>query len=593
MDSKRILVTGLSTYWGGRLAQALEAFDEVEAVIGVAADEPQVELERTEYVKVGAQHALLRRVVEAAEIDTVVDTRLVVDSATTSPGRAHENNVIGTMNILAACSGADSPVRKVVFKSSTHFYGCEQDDPAFFDETMDRPHPPRTPIERDIIEAEASLGDFADRNPDVSVTVLRFANVLGPSVRTSHVELLSLPVVPMILGFDPRYQFVHEDDVVHALEHAVKHDLPGVYNVAGDGVLALSEVAGLLQKPYLPMLPPWGTGLAAAALQPLGIKVPAEMLAQLRFGRGVDNRRYKAKGFHYKHTTRETVLKLGEHLRLDPIMRGAREPYRYEREVEEFLRWSPHVRRGRAGAGIVGKDQLAELRRLLAGFSETVGLEELGAADGVLAAVEERARAAEARAAHAEALAREAEERAARAEARAQETTERAMDGAKKAERRAAEAALEATERAKRAERRARAAAEEALELAAQAERRARAAWLEGAEERPETPGRPEQRAETAERPEQRAETPERPEPQPEPRPEPPPEPRPEPQPPRSRPTAPLDHYDDLPDEEVIAMLEPLELDDLRMLRDHERRHANRRAVIEAIDVALARGSRV
>ena len=105
MDSKRILITGISRYWGGRLAQALERFPEVEAVIGVDNEEPSVELERTEYVKVGAQHALLRRVVEAAEIDTVVDTRLVVDSATTSSSKAHENNVMGTMNILAACTG--------------------------------------------------------------------------------------------------------------------------------------------------------------------------------------------------------------------------------------------------------------------------------------------------------------------------------------------------------------------------------------------------------------------------------------------------------------------------------------------------------
>ena len=124
-----------------------------------------MELERTEYVKVGTQHALLRRVVEAAEIDTVVDTRLVVDSTTTTPRLAHENNVIGTMNILAACSGAGSPVRKFVFKSSTHFYGCEQDDPAFFDESMGRPHPPRHAIERDVVEAEASVADFAEKNP--------------------------------------------------------------------------------------------------------------------------------------------------------------------------------------------------------------------------------------------------------------------------------------------------------------------------------------------------------------------------------------------------------------------------------------------
>jgi UDP-glucose 4-epimerase len=366
LESRRILVTGLSTYWGGRLAQALEPFPEVEAIIGVDNEEPSVELERTEYVKVGAQHALLRRVVDAARIDTVVDTRLVVDSATTTPSKAHENNVIGTMNILAACSGADSPVRKVVFKSAAHFYGCEQDDPAFFDETMGRPHPPRNPIERDIVEAEASLNEFAEQNPDTFVTILRFANVLGPSIRTSHIQLFRLPAVPMILGFDPRYQFVHEDDVVHALEHAVRNMVPGTYNVAADGVLALSEVAGLLGKPYAPVLPPWGTGLAAGVLRRLGLNIPAEMQNQLRYGRGVDNRRYRATGFRYGYTSRETVIALAEHLRLHPLLRGAGEPYRYEREVEEFLRWSPHVQGSRAAERQgVTHAQLDELRRLL------------------------------------------------------------------------------------------------------------------------------------------------------------------------------------------------------------------------------------
>ena len=367
MPSKRVLVTGLSTYWGGRLAQALEADDSIEAVIGVDNEEPSVELERTEYVKVGAQHALLRRVVEAAEIDTVVDTRLVVDSSTTSTSKAHENNVIGTMNILAACSGKDSPVRKIVFKSSTHYYGCEQDDPAFFDESMPRPHAPGTAIERDIVEAEASLAEFAEKAPDVSVTILRFANVLGPDVRTSHIDWFSLPVIPMILGFDPRYQFVHEDDVVHGLEHVVKSNVPGVYNVAGDGVLALSEVAGLLGKTWAPILPPWGTGLAAVGLRRLGLKIPPEMLKQLRFGRGVDNRRFKATGFRYGYTSKETVEKFAQHLRLHPIARGAQEPYRYEREVEEFLRWSPHVKgaRQRDQAVALSPKDLRELQRML------------------------------------------------------------------------------------------------------------------------------------------------------------------------------------------------------------------------------------
>jgi len=284
--------------------------------------------------------------VEAAEIDTVVDTRLVVDSAVTAPRLAHENNVIGTMNILAAC-GEGGCVKKFVFKSSTHFYGANQDDPAFFDEEMGRPHPPGTAIERDILEAEASVAEFADRNPGVSVSVLRFANVLGPAVDTSHIDMLGLPAIPMILGFDPRYQFVHEDDVVHALEHVVQNELPGVFNVAADGVLALSEVAGLLGKPYAPVLPPWGTGLAASVARRLGVDIPAEMLAQMRFGRGVDNRRLKAAGFDYGYTSREAVVALGEHMRLSPLLRSGVEPYRYEREVEEFLRWSPNVRNAR------------------------------------------------------------------------------------------------------------------------------------------------------------------------------------------------------------------------------------------------------
>jgi UDP-glucose 4-epimerase len=344
MTSRRILVTGLSTYWGGRVAQALERERDVEAIVGVDAHDPTVELERTEYVRVGHQHALLRRIVRAAEIDTVVDTRLVVDSTTTSTRLAHENNVIGTMNIVAACSGPESPVRKFVFKSSGHWYGCEQDDPAYFTEDMDRPHPPRTPIEKDIVEAERAVRAFADATPRASVTVLRFVNGLGPTLRTAHTRLFALPAVPAVFGFDPRYQFVHEDDIVGCLEFAVRRDLPGIYNCGGDGVLVLSEVVDLLGKQFAPVLPPWGTGIAAGLAGRVGVRIPPEMLRQLRFGRGLDNRRLKAAGYAYRYTTREAVQAHAEALRLRPLLRGGDEPYRYEREVEEFLRRSPTVR---------------------------------------------------------------------------------------------------------------------------------------------------------------------------------------------------------------------------------------------------------
>ena len=162
---------------------------EVEAIIGVDNEEP-TRRARAHRVRAGRRPStrLLRRIVEAAEIDTVVDTRLVVDSTTTSPAKAHENNVIGTMNILAACSRRRT--RRCARSSSsprpTSTAASRTTRPSST-EAMRRPHPPRTPIERDIVEAEASLDDFAEKNPDVTVTLLRFANVLGPDVapRTS------------------------------------------------------------------------------------------------------------------------------------------------------------------------------------------------------------------------------------------------------------------------------------------------------------------------------------------------------------------------------------------------------------------------
>ena len=342
----RVLVTGLSTYWGGRLAQSLEQDEEVDTIIGIDRTPPKVALERTEFVQVADAHSLIQRIVHAAEIDTVIDTRLVVDSTVTTPRRAHENNVVGTTNILAACAGPDTPVRKLVFRSSAHYYGSEQDDPAFFTEEMERPHPPRTRIERDIVDAEHAVQDFDSSTSPVKVVIVRFAQGLGPGMRTAVTRLLRMPGVPSILGFDPRFQCIHEDDIVGILEHAARSDdMQGIYNGAADGVLALSEVAGLLGKPLLPILPPWGTGLAAQQLKRLGVaEIPPELLNMLRYGRGSDNRKLKATGYRMRYTSRETVLKFREALRMEGMLQTGQEPYRYEREVEEFLRYSPSIR---------------------------------------------------------------------------------------------------------------------------------------------------------------------------------------------------------------------------------------------------------
>ncbi len=338
---RRVLVTGLGTFWGGRVAQALESNDDIEVIVGLDTTEPTVELERTEYVRVDANYSILARIVKATQVDTIVHTFLVVDPTLMSKRDMHEVNVIGTMNLFAAASSGDSTVRNVMVKSSTVVYGCAPEDPIWFTEDTPRSRPPRRPVERSIQSVESYVRDFATDNPHVNVSMLRFSNVIGNGIETPLTRVLRLPVVPSVFGFDPRFQFVHEDDVVRAMTFALDNQLSGTYNVAGDGLLPWSEVATICGKRTVP-LPPTGAGLLTAPLRLAGIELPEEYLNLLRYGRGVDNERLKAKGFEYGFTSAQAVRAFVEHARLQDIL-GDAGHYRYERDVEQFFRHSPAV----------------------------------------------------------------------------------------------------------------------------------------------------------------------------------------------------------------------------------------------------------
>ncbi|HSL58346.1 MAG TPA: NAD-dependent epimerase/dehydratase family protein [Acidimicrobiales bacterium] len=339
---RRVLITGIATFWGGRVAQALEADPTVDLVLGLGVNEPTVELERTEYVRADESYSILARLVRAAEIDTIVHTHLIVDPTQTTSPRLHEINVIGTMNLVAAASAPESTVREVVVKSSTMVYGSTAHDPMWFSEDTPRSTPARTRVERTLEEAETYFRDFADDNPHVNVAVLRCSKVLGDDIVTPISRALTAPVTPAIAGFDPLFQFVHEDDVVRAILFAIQHRPAGVFNVAGDGVLPWSEVAAMCGRVILP-LPPFGTELAAIPLSRLGIELPTELLNLLRFGRGVDNSRLKDRGFTYRYTTAGTVRSFAEGMRLKRVVGELHPTYRYQRDVEQFFRHSPAV----------------------------------------------------------------------------------------------------------------------------------------------------------------------------------------------------------------------------------------------------------
>jgi UDP-glucose 4-epimerase len=340
---RRVLITGLDSFWGGRMAQALESDPEVEMILGMGTREPSVALERTEFVRADQTYSILSRIVRATQVDTIVHTFLVVDSTRASGRALHEINVIGTMNLLAAAGQAGSPVRQVVVKSSTLVYGSASTDPVWFREEMSRTSPARTRVERSLLEVEGLVRDFAEDNPATVVTVLRFANVLGTDIVTPISANLSRSLCPSVAGYDPLMQFVEEDDVVRCLEHVTRHRIPGLYNVAGAGKLPWSEVTAICGTRLLP-LPPVATQTVAAPLVRLGlVDFPPELGDLLRYGRGVDTSRLTHTGFTCRYTSAGTVENFIRALRLRRSVGKPPASYTYEQDIEQFFRHSSAV----------------------------------------------------------------------------------------------------------------------------------------------------------------------------------------------------------------------------------------------------------
>ena len=348
-DRQRILITGLSTYWGGRLAQALERDPDVEAIIGVGTDDPTLRA-RAHRVRPRRHPARAAAPDRAGGRDRHGDRHAAGRrlAARRSPRVAHETNVIGTMNILAACGGPDSPVRKVVFKSSAHYYGCERDDPAFFTEAMQRPHPPRTRAgvghrrgregRRGLRRAQPGRhGHACCASPTRS----------GPDLRTSHTRAALAardPVHPRLRPALP----VHPRGRPRRRARSTRSRTTCPASTTPPATACSRCPRSLAARP--------AARADAAAVGDrarrrrrcgrAGVRIPDEVLQQLRYGRGLDNRKLKAAGLPLRlHDPRDGAQASPRTLRVRAAARrAAAAPYRYEREVEEFLRWSPSVR---------------------------------------------------------------------------------------------------------------------------------------------------------------------------------------------------------------------------------------------------------
>jgi UDP-glucose 4-epimerase len=222
-----------------------------------------------------------------------------------------ELNVIGTMQLLAACQKAPG-LERLVVKSTTTVYGASSRDPAMFTEDMEPRRAARAGYAKDVAEIETYVRGFARRRPDVAVTLLRAANVIGPHVTSPLTSYFRLPVIPTVLGHDPRLQFLHERDLLDVLRHAAVSDVAGTFNVAGDGIMMLSQAVRRLQRPTV-SLPPFAVGSVGSALRSARLAdFSPEQIGLLTYGRGVDTTRMRTElGFEPAYTTAEAFADFG------------------------------------------------------------------------------------------------------------------------------------------------------------------------------------------------------------------------------------------------------------------------------------------
>jgi UDP-glucose 4-epimerase len=305
-----VLVTGVSRFLGSRVAAQLSADPTIERVIGIDTTPPRAAevplLGRTEFVRADIRNPLVAKVMAQARVSVVVHAALLA-SPRAAGGRAamQEMNVIGTMQLLAACQKSDD-VHRLVVRSTTGIYGCTSRDAAVFTEKMGPNAAAGDGYAKDAVEIEAYVRGFARRRPDVDVSVLRQARVVGPTIVTSLSRYLAGPLVPTTLGFDPRIQLLHEADAVETLRLAAVSSRPGVVNVAADGVLPLSQIIRRAGRVRVSV--PRVSAVAALLRNSGAAELEAQEHDWLRFGRAVDTTLLHSRFGYEPHYTTGTAI---------------------------------------------------------------------------------------------------------------------------------------------------------------------------------------------------------------------------------------------------------------------------------------------
>ncbi|GAB93328.1 NAD-dependent epimerase/dehydratase family protein [Gordonia rhizosphera] len=308
---RSVLVTGASTFLGGYLVARLAANPAIERVIAVDSRLPRKDLMRrmgrAEFLRIDIRRPAIAKAIASYEVDTVVHAATSIMETAPHSAAIKEFNVVGAMQVCAACQRSPS-VKRLILRSTAMVYGASSHDPSHFSEETPARREPKRGYGRDLLDIEGYVRGLARRRQDIDVTIVRPQAILGPRINTRMGSYLSLPLVPTVIGYQPRLQFLHEEDALAAMEHVTLGGKPGTFNISGDGVITLTQAIRRIGHIELPV----PSGLLApitGVFQDLrSAKLRSSQTDYLTYGRVLDTTRMRSElGFAPRFSTTETV----------------------------------------------------------------------------------------------------------------------------------------------------------------------------------------------------------------------------------------------------------------------------------------------
>jgi UDP-glucose 4-epimerase len=297
---ERILVTGASSWIGGRVVQRLENRPDVE-VFAVGDRPPRLEFS-SEFRRGGLDHIDFARYLLEVRPHAVLHLEIIDER-----GERSSVPVLGAQALFGAIERCPD-TRKVVIKSDAAIYGAGPRKPSVSMETTELGSGRTLQHQRRLVDFEQFVSKVSQRHAEVDYITLRFASVVGPHIDNTLSRYLRLQIAPTLAGFDPRLQFIYEEDAVRALLHALDGSATGVYNTAAEGQLYLSRVIRLGRHVQQPL---FGRAFRSVVkgLRSAGIDLTEDMAALLQHGRVLDLRRMRDDlGFTPALNTRQSVL---------------------------------------------------------------------------------------------------------------------------------------------------------------------------------------------------------------------------------------------------------------------------------------------